>query len=112
MFDHLTFQPVPGSDARRHIQLLALSTCGFCRRGQTFLESHGLAYEFIHLDTLDPEVKAQVKLQFKERFGVTLSYPALIVDDQKHIVGYVKRQWEELLEIPHEDEAVEAEALD
>lgn len=112
MFDHIAFQPVSGADSRRKIQLLALSTCGFCRRGQEFLEKHGLAYQFVHLDTLDPETKAGVKQQFKETFGATLSYPALVVDDKAHTIGYVKRQWEDLLGLTHEDEVSDAEAAD
>ncbi len=112
MFENIIFQAVPGKNSRLHIRLLALSTCGFCRRGQEFLENHALAYEYVHLDTLDPEVKASAKQEFKDRFGVTLSYPTLIVDGTKHTVGYVKRQWEELLGIPHEDEAADAEIVD
>lgn len=104
MFDHLEFQSVAG-DTRQRIRMLALSTCGFCRRGQEFLESHGLGYEYLHLDTLEAEVKAAAKTEFKDRFGVPLSYPALIVDDSKHVVGYVRRQWEELLGLAHEDDS-------
>ena len=111
MFDTIPFRSVPGTDSRRQIRLLALSTCGFCRRGQDFLEAHDLAYQFVHLDTLDPEVKAGVKQEFKDRFGASLSYPALLVDD-RHTIGYVKRFWEELLGIPHEDETAEVESLD
>jgi glutaredoxin len=112
VFENITFQTVSGNNAKQHIRLLALSTCGFCRRGQEFLENHSLAYEYVHLDTFDPEIKAKVKQEFKEKFGVTLSYPALIVDEDKYTVGYVKRHWEEVLEIPHENETIEAEALD
>ena len=104
MFEQLVFQPVDGPDTRRRIRMLALSTCGFCRRGQDFLENHGLAYEFVHLDALDAEIKAATKTEFKERFGVSLSYPALIVDETAHTIGYVRRQWEELLGLPHEEE--------
>lgn len=112
MFDQLVFHPVPGTDARKKIQLLALSTCGFCRRGQEFLEGHHIAYEYVHLDTVDPAVKAAVKEEFKAKFGVTLSYPSLVIDDQTHTVGYVKRFWEDLLGLPHEDDVAEAESLD
>lgn len=107
MFDHIVFQPVAGAVSTRRIRLLALSTCGFCRRGQAFLEKHGFAYEYVHLDTLDPAVKAGVKQEFKEKFDATLSYPALVIDDDKHTVGYVKRFWEDLLNLPHEDDTVE-----
>lgn len=112
MFENLTFHPVPGADAKRKIQLLALSTCGFCRRGQEFLEKHGLAYEYIHLDSLDPAVKAAAKDEFKSKFGATLSYPSLVIDGERHTVGYVKRFWEDLLGLPHEDEVSEVEGLD
>jgi len=105
MFDQLVFRQVSGRSDRR-IRMLALSTCGFCRRGQEFLERHGLAYEYVHLDVLDAEIKAAAKAEFKERFHVPLSYPALIVDDTAHTVGYVRRQWEELLGLPHEEESV------
>ena len=105
MFDQLVFQKVAGRSDRR-IRMLALSTCGFCRRGQEFLERHGLAYEYTHLDVLDAELKAAAKTEFKEMFGVPLSYPALIVDDARHAIGYVRKQWEELLNLPHEEDPV------
>lgn len=105
MFDNIAFHPVPGSDTRKRVQLLALSTCGFCRRGQEFLERHRVAYEYVHLDTLEPEVKAAAKQEFRDRFGVALSYPALVIDGSEHTVGYVKRVWEEILGLPSEDES-------
>jgi len=109
VFDSIAFLPVAGTDSRRRIRLLALSTCGFCRRGQEFLEKHQVAYEYIHLDTLDPEVKAAAKQEFKDKFGVGLSYPALVVDDTEQTVGYVKRQWEDLLRLPHDDDVIPGE---
>lgn len=112
MFDNLSFQAVVGAQSRGKVQLIALSTCGFCRRGQEFLEKHQIAYEFIHLDTLEPEVKAAAKEEFKTKFGVTLSYPALVVDGSTQTVGYVKRFWEDLLGLPHEDDLPEVPAVD
>ena len=97
MFDEITFQAVAGTKTVPKVQMLALSTCGFCRRGQEFLDEYHQAYEYVHLDTLDPEVKARTKQEFKDKFGVTLSYPALVIDGEKHMVGFVRRQWEELL---------------
>lgn len=112
MFDHLAFHAVPGTDSRRKIQLIALSTCGFCKRGQEFLEKHGIAYEFIHLDTLPPEVKAAAKEEFKSKFATTLSYPALVIDGTTQTVGYVQRFWEDLLGLAHEDDYTEVQELD
>jgi len=112
MFEGLPFQPVPGAVSKGKIQFFALSTCGFCRRGQDFLEEHGIAYEFIHLDRLSAEVKALTKEQFKTAFGATLSYPALVLEDGRHVVGYVKRAWEDLLGLPHEEPISEVEAIE
>jgi len=112
VFDNLSFQAVAGTQSKGRIQLLALSTCGFCKRGQEFLEKHQIAYEYIHLDTLDPAVKAAAKDEFKSRFGVTLSYPALVVDGTTQTVGYVKRFWEDLLGLPHEEDSAEVLSLD
>lgn len=104
MFDQIPFVAVAGADSRRHIQFLALSTCGFCKRGQAYLERHGLAYEFVHLDTLGPEVKAQVKAEFKEQFDSALSYPALVINGTVHTVGFVKHAWAALLDLPEDDD--------
>lgn len=101
MFESIPFQKVAGDD-RHDIRLLALSTCGFCRRGQEFLEAHGLGYSFVHLDTLDPEVKTTLKQAFKEKYGVSLSYPALVVGDA-HVIGFIRRDWEDLLGLPHDE---------
>jgi glutaredoxin-like protein NrdH len=103
VFDQLSFHQVPGTIADKKVQLLALSTCGFCRRGQEFLEARGVAYQWIHLDLLDPEVKAAAKAQFKDAFGTTLSYPALVIDDTVPSIGFVRNQWETALGLPHED---------
>lgn len=112
MFDQIPFQPVPGKRPGPRIQFLALSTCGFCRRGQEFLAEVGLGYEYVYLDLLDPEVKAGAKAEFKERFGVTLSYPSLVVDGERQTVGFVRRYWEEFLGLGTDGPATEAEPVD
>ena len=97
MFDQIPFQTVPGKKSSPKVQMLALSTCGFCRRGQEFLEEVHQAYDFVHLDTLAPEVKAGVKQEFKDKVGVNLSYPALVIDGERQVVGFVRRSWEDLI---------------
>lgn len=103
MMDQVVYTEVGISQVSWDIRLIALSTCGFCRRGQEFLESHGLPYRFIHLDRLPAEDKSQFKAEFKEAYGTALSYPALLVNDKKPVIGYVKHQWEEALGLPHEE---------
>jgi hypothetical protein len=112
VFDQITFQRVEGKHPGPKIQFLALSTCGFCRRGQDFLAEVGLGYEYVHLDLLDPEVKAGVKAEFKDKFGTTLSYPALVVDGERQTVGFVRRHWETFLGAGGEGTVSEAEPVE
>ncbi|OHD10889.1 MAG: hypothetical protein A2Z96_04000 [Spirochaetes bacterium GWB1_48_6] len=97
MFDDLTFTQVEGTLNQPKLTLMALSTCGFCRKAQGFLEDRGWAYQFIHLDLIDPEIKIKVKEEFFSNFKKVLSYPTLIVGEKDFIVGFVRETWEEKL---------------
>ena len=103
MFEQVEFTAVPGSKTEHDIAILALSTCGFCKRGMEFLQSQDFAYRFIYLDLIPPELKQKVKEEFRTKFQSSLSYPALVVDRSKMTIGFIKRQWEEMLGIPHEE---------
>ena len=112
MFEQVEFTAVPGPKTDRDIQILALSTCGFCKRGMEFLQAQGFAYRFVYLDLVDYERKLQVKEEFKTTFNSSLSYPALILDRSKFTIGFIRKFWEELLGIESEDEAAEAKLLE
>lgn len=99
MFEKFTFVHVNGTRKTKKIQVLALSTCGFCRRGIDFLQELHFDFDYIHLDTLAQEVKNELKEEFKGRFSASLSYPALVIDGESHVIGFVKRVWEEKLGI-------------
>ncbi len=103
MFEQVDFTAVPGTKTEHDIAILALSTCGFCKRGMEFLQAQHFAYRFIYLDLIPPELKQQVKEEFKTKFQSSLSYPALVLDRQKMTIGFIKRHWEELLGIPTEE---------
>lgn len=111
MFEAFSFTRVDGSRKTPRIQILALSTCGFCRRGMEFLESLSFEYDYIHLDKLPQEEKNKLKEEFKEKFQCNLSYPAMILDGQKHVIGFVKRVWEENLGF-NLDQVMEVEPLE
>jgi len=112
MFDQVVFTEVAGEIQREKVQLLALSTCGFCKRGMDFLKKKQIAFEYVFLDEVETELKVNSKQEFRDKFGINLSYPSLVRNGDRYTLGYIQRFWEEFLDIPHEDETVEAKLLE
>lgn len=100
MFDTIPFVSVPGEKTEPELFLFSLSTCAFCRKGMEFLTQNGFAYKYCHLDSLELDQKQTIKDNFKAEFGKTLSYPTLIVNKTKLVVGFIRRNWEEALGLP------------
>lgn len=86
---------VSGEYHNPHLELIALSTCGFCKKAMTYLSERKFAFSYIFLDELEPEVKAEYKTYFHEKFFQPLSYPTLIMDDLDVIVGFIPSSWDE-----------------
>jgi len=97
MFDWLQFEKREGSRKDRDIIVLALSTCGFCKRGLEFLDSHNFTYRFIYLDTLAKEERRKISEEFRENFKQRSLYPALIVDNKDFQLGFIQKAWEKTL---------------
>ena len=97
MFDYLEFQHKKGSKSEKQLKLFALSTCGFCKKAMTFLEENDTAYDFIYVDTIDPELKARIKEEFSARFGKKMLFPSLVVDDEEYLVGFIRYHWQKLV---------------
>ncbi|MEI8092820.1 MAG: glutaredoxin [Spirochaetales bacterium] len=109
MFDQVTFTEVAGPKSSGRLQVLALSTCGFCKRGMDFLRTKEIAFEFVYLDLVEADLKLKSKDEFRQKFGINLSYPSLVKDGEAYTLGYIQRYWEEFLGLPHPDEADEAD---
>ncbi len=112
MFDQVVFTEVAGKVQRDKVQLLALSTCGFCKRGMDFLKKKQIAFEYVFLDEVETDLKVRSKQEFRDKFGINLSYPSLVRNGNSYTLGYIQHFWEEFLEIPHEDDPVVAELLE
>jgi len=77
-----------------------------------FLKKKQIAFEYVFLDEVETELKAKSKQEFRDKFGINLSYPSLVRNGDRYTLGYIQRFWEEFLDIPHEDETVEAKLLE
>ena len=98
MFDYVDFQHKAGANSEKQLKLFALSTCGFCKKAMSFLEENETAYDFVYVDTVDPEVKSKIKEEFQQKFGKKMLFPSLVIDDEDFLVGFIRYHWNKLVQ--------------
>lgn len=77
---------------RGDVYLYALSTCGHCKRTKELLNSLGVEYQYVFVDTL-PDDEIPTVLKAVEKYNPGVSFPTLIIDNGKRcIVGYHKEE--------------------
>ncbi|MDA3850114.1 MAG: glutaredoxin domain-containing protein [Spirochaetaceae bacterium] len=103
MFDTLEFHINEGIKKEKDLILLALTTCGFCKRAMAYLDAQDFKYRYFYADELDLEKKTALKQEFKDHFGNTLHFPTLIIDNKEFLVGFIQPAWEMELEQEKED---------
>ena len=67
--------------------LYALSTCGWCKKTRMLLEDLGVEYSYIYVDLLEGEERKEIIEQVK-KWNPQLSFPTLVINDEKCIVGF------------------------
>ena len=78
------------------IKVYALSTCIWCKKAKTFLESNNIAYSFIFVDLQPKEDQDKIEDMLEEHTSI-ISYPIIISDKCDPIIGYNKDKLEELI---------------
>jgi glutaredoxin len=97
MIEKLSFEAVTGTKTDPAITVYALSTCGFCKRAMTFLETNGYAYRFIHVDKIGLETKNEVKKELKEHYKTDIAFPFVTVGANDYLVGFIEADWKRTL---------------
>ncbi len=87
---------VKGKDKGK-IRLFALSTCGWCRKTKNLLGEMGVDYSFVDVDLLEEEEK-QKAMEEIGRWNPRSSFPTLIINDEKCIVGFDESKIREALQ--------------
>lgn len=82
----MPLQHVDGENKGK-VVLYALSTCGWCRKTRLLLEDLNVEYNYIYVDLLEGNERDEVVEQVK-KWNSQLSFPTLVIDDEKTIVGY------------------------
>ena len=85
---------VAGNDKGK-IMLYALSTCIWCKKTKELLQSSGVAFDYIYVDLLKGEDRAQVIDEIK-KYNPSTSFPTIVIDG-KAIVGFREKEIKEAL---------------
>ena len=104
MFDTYEWTIIEGKGNPEDLTLLSLSTCGFCGSAQKYLDERGLAYRVLELDHIPVEDKTQIKSEFRDKFGRRPSFPTLVIEGDRFLVGFIKDHWNEEV-FPEEDDS-------
>ena len=89
---------VEGSNRSHEVKLYALSTCPFCKKVKALLRDHDVAYEYVDMDLQSREDRQRLREEVVKH-NPRSSYPTLIVDGDKVVVGYHEDRIKEVLGI-------------
>lgn len=70
-----------------HTMLYALSTCPWCQKTKKLLGELGVEYFYIDVDDLDGAEKEEVMAEVA-KWNPARSFPTLVLDNKKCIVGF------------------------
>ena len=93
--DNMKMEHVDGEN-KGNIILYALSTCGWCKKTKEFLINLGVEFSYIFVDLLEEEEKDEIIENIK-KWNPQRSFPTLVINDEKCIVGYKEDEIKEAL---------------
>lgn len=87
-----SLEQVEGENREHGLVLFAISTCPHCRNARSFLEANGFAYRYVYLDQLEGDEQREV-LGEAEKYNPRRSFPTLVIDDERVLVGFSEPEW-------------------
>ncbi len=73
------------------VMLYALSTCGWCSKTKELLRELGIEFDYTYVDLLEGKEQDEA-MNVVERFNPSGSFPTLVINDQKSIVGFREKE--------------------
>lgn len=70
----------------KNVYLYALSTCIHCKNTKKFLDKNNIDYDYVYVDKLSGDEREKTIEEVK-KFNPKISFPTLVVDNEKVIVG-------------------------
>lgn len=99
--NEIPFKHVDG-EQKGNIDLFALSTCGWCKKTRMFLEENEIAYNYIYVDLTSGE-EHDLVVDELNKYNPDLSFPTIVIDNTKVIVGYEPEELADILGISYEE---------
>jgi glutaredoxin-like protein NrdH len=78
---------VSGRNTDHQVAFYGLSTCMWCRKTRMALEEADVSFDFAYVDLLQGAEREEA-VNAVRRWNPAGSYPTVIVDDEKCVVGY------------------------
>jgi len=91
----MKMERVFGKD-RGKVVLYALSTCAWCKKVKDLLDRLGVGYSYVFVD-LERGISREEAVGQVKRFNPGCSFPTLVIDEKKCIVGYREKEIMEAL---------------
>ncbi|MFX0037776.1 MAG: glutaredoxin family protein [Promethearchaeota archaeon] len=87
---------VEGSNKKRDIIILTLSTCMWCKKCKAWLNENNVQYRYVDIDQIKFEEKSEILEYLRSNYESRVSYPYMICDGEV-VVGYNPGKYEELM---------------
>ncbi|MDD1715902.1 MAG: glutaredoxin family protein [Methanolinea sp.] len=91
----MKMEHVPGL-SKGKVELFALSTCGWCAKTKELLNDLGVEYSYVFVDLL-PEKEMEEAITVVERFNPHGSFPTMVINGSRTIVGFRETEIREAL---------------
>jgi glutaredoxin len=78
---------IDGSASDHRILFYGLSTCVWCKRTREFLEESGVGFDYVYVDLLEGDERAEAIEEIK-RVNPKTNFPTVVVDGGVAVVGY------------------------
>lgn len=88
-------QHISGKNAG-HVMLYALSTCGWCKKARQLLDDLAVEYYYEYVDYLQGNERESA-LDAVRRWNPECSFPTLVINNEKCIIGYKEGEIREAL---------------
>lgn len=86
----MTVEHMDGKN-KGNVMLYALSTCGWCAKTKELLRELGIAFDYTFVDLLEGKDQERA-LDQVEKWNPSGSFPTLIIDNKKCIVGFREQE--------------------
>lgn len=89
---------VHGTRDKFDIVFYGLSTCVWCKRTRQFLEDQNVKFDYVYVDLLKGQEREAAVEQVR-RWNSAVSFPTVIIGNDRCVVGYKPDQLKEALEL-------------